>query len=66
MSTISKLNSEVRRQRAMRRNLLRNPPRKAHPAVMAELALIHAHSGITGAVKQMLFERGAAQLAAVL
>lgn len=62
MSTISKLNPEVRRQRAMRRNLLRNPPHKAHPAIMAELALIHASPRLTGAVKQMLFERGAKQL----
>ena len=31
--------------------------------ILAELKLIHDHSGLTGATKQMLFERGAAQLA---
>lgn len=67
MSTISKLNPEVRRARAMRRNLLRNPLRvkdqAAFIAIMAELQLVKLSPRLTGAAKQALFERGAQQLA---
>jgi len=62
MSTICKLDPTVRQRRAMRRNLLRNPPHKARPEVMAELALIHDNPRLTGAKKHELFMRGAKQL----
>jgi hypothetical protein len=62
MSTICKLDPEVRRQRAMRRNLLRNPPKGAHPVVLAELAVIAQAPHLSGATKDLLFRRGAAQL----
>jgi hypothetical protein len=65
LSTISKLNTEVRRNRAARRNLLRNHrPRTYEDAVvLAELALIAASSRLTGDMKQRLFTRGAWQMA---
>lgn len=66
MSTISKLDSIVRQRRAARRNLLRNPPYKADPKIMAELSLISRSSHLTGETKHELFTRGAAQLAATL
>lgn len=48
----------------MRANLLRMRPTNSWGIrILAELKLIHDHSGLTGATKQMLFERGAAQLA---
>jgi len=50
-----------RQRRAMRRNLLRNY--RGHPAIMAELAIIHRASHLTGDTKQMIFERGCAQMA---
>lgn len=65
MSTICKLDSEVRRRRTARANLLRNPPPLKSPeavAVMSELALIRANSRLSGSIKHMLFERGATQL----
>lgn len=66
MSTIAKLNPQVRHQRAMRRNLLRNPPRikdqKLFISVMSELQLIKLSPRLTGETKQALFERGAKQL----
>lgn len=62
MSTICKLDPTIRHRRAMRRNLLRNPPRDAHPAIMAELWLIAKSSRLTGETKQSLFERGARQI----
>lgn len=68
MSTICKLDPEVRKRRA---NLLRNPPpapkkpgdRALYGAVMAELFMIHRSSRLTGDTKHRLFERGAKQLA---
>lgn len=66
MSTICKLDPEVRRRRTMRRNLLRNPPRikngERGAILMAELALIVQASYLTGDEKHRLFERGATQL----
>lgn len=62
MSTITKLDPQVRRDRTARANLLRNPPRHANPRVMAELSLIAKSPRLTGATKQTLFERGAHQL----
>ena len=66
MSTICKLDTEVRRNRAARRNLLRNHRLRNHEdaAVLAELSLIAANPRLTGATKQALFERGARQLTA--
>jgi hypothetical protein len=70
MSTICKLSPEVRRRRALRANLLRNPPKfRNHESValagriMAELHLIHDSSRLRGDTKHMLFMRGAKQLA---
>jgi len=57
---------EARRQRAMRRNLLRNPPRGANPIIMAELAVIAGASHLSGETKQALFERGAKQIQELL
>jgi hypothetical protein len=68
MSTICKLNPQTRQQRAMRRNLLRNPPPKPRKdqstfiAILSELQLIKLSPRLTGATKQTLFERGAKQL----
>ncbi len=64
MSTICKLDPEVRRARTMRANLLRMRATNSWQIrILTELKLIHDHSGLTGATKQMLFVRGAAQLA---
>jgi hypothetical protein len=63
MSTVCKLDPEVRRRRAMRRNLLRTRAKShAEIVIMAELALIAANPRLTGETKQALFERGARQL----
>ena len=65
MSTICKLDSEVRRRRTARANLLRNPPpikTGEAVAIISELALIHVNPRLSGSVKHMLFERGATQL----
>lgn len=66
MSTICKLNPEVRRRRMMRARLLRHPPRVKDgalgAAIMTELALIAKSSRLTGDTKHALFERGATQL----
>ena len=69
MSTICKLSPEVRRRRALRANLLRNPPRFRDPKsvvlagrIMAELHLIHDSPRHRGDTKHMLFMRGAHQL----
>ena len=61
MSTVTKLDPMHRQRRAMRRNLLRNY--RGHPVIMAELAIIHRASHLTGDTKQRLFERGCAQMA---
>jgi hypothetical protein len=65
MSTVCKLDSEVRRRRAMRRTLLRNhkPRSYLEAKILAELALIAASPRLTGDTKQALFERGARQMA---
>ena len=64
MSTICKLDPQVRLDRAARRNLLRNPPRATHKghAILAELAIIKRASHLTGETKDALFRRGAYQL----
>ena len=62
MSTITKLYPQVRRDRTARANLLRNPPRHANPRILAELSLIAKSSKLTGATKQVLFERGVHQI----
>jgi hypothetical protein len=58
---------------AARANLLRNPPKfKSRAAafaagiIMAELALIHKSSRMTGETKESLFCRGANQLSKLL
>lgn len=63
MSTVCKLDPEVRLRRAMRRNLLRNTKAANHEqiAILSELALIAGSSRMTGATKHALFERGAKQ-----
>lgn len=71
MSTICKINPLIRQQRRHRANLLRNPPqpRMRTPkrilemrVILVELSLIQQASHLTGATKQMLFERGAQQM----
>jgi hypothetical protein len=66
MSTICKLDPEVRRRRTARATLLRHPPKHKDRAlliaVMSELALIAANPRLTGSMKHELFERGAEQL----
>jgi hypothetical protein len=66
MSTICKLDPEVRRQREFRAVVLRHPPdckdRALKIAVMFELALIHKSSRLTGRTKNALFARGLHQL----
>lgn len=66
MSTICKIDPEVRRRRSMRATLLRHPPphkdKALRAAVMSELALIAANPRLSGDIKHALFERGARQL----
>ena len=70
MSTVCKLDPEVRRRRTARAILLNTnhqfatgDGRAEAAAVLVELSLIKASSRLTGAVKHELFTRGAAQLA---
>ena len=63
MSTICKIDPMVRQRRAYRAALLKMRPRNQKAAIiLAELALIHNASRMTGTTKQALFVRGAQQI----
>lgn len=66
MSTVCKLDVMVRVRRRKRAALLRYPPYKQDrfgaAVILAELALIHNNSRLTGSQKHELFTRGAKQL----
>jgi len=64
MSTSSKLDPLAKQRHAARVALLRNfrPRNFGDKIIMAELALIHNSSHLSGETKHRLFERGANQL----
>lgn len=62
MSTISKLDPEVRRARTMRANVLRMRVGLQSQIIMSVLRRAHDASHLTGAEKNTIFEFGARQV----